>query len=114
MGRLRTAALECKYKEVDWQLKEQLIHGLNDDEILTDVMKELTKYEENVIMPSEMVLVWAKRIEAQRAQTVAISSLHESKMLMQLHIKKIGPATKNMQISQSQEKDTSTADKSIN
>ena len=27
MGRLRTAAVECKYKEVDRELKEQFIHG---------------------------------------------------------------------------------------
>ena len=30
MGRLRVAAVECNYQEVDRQLKEQCIHGLND------------------------------------------------------------------------------------
>ena len=29
MGRLWIAVVECDYKEVDRQLKEQLIHGLN-------------------------------------------------------------------------------------
>ena len=30
MGRLCIAAVECNYQEVDGQLKEQFIHGLND------------------------------------------------------------------------------------
>ena len=30
MGRLRTAAVKCNYKEIDRQLKEKFIHGLND------------------------------------------------------------------------------------
>ena len=43
MGRLRTAVAECKYKEVDRQLKEQFIHGLNDDEMLVEFIRKLTK-----------------------------------------------------------------------
>ena len=42
-GRLRTAAMECNYKEVDRQLKEQFIHGLNESEMLTEIIRELTK-----------------------------------------------------------------------
>ena len=38
IGRLRTAVAECKYKEVDRQLKEQFIHGLNDDEMLVEII----------------------------------------------------------------------------
>ena len=34
MHRLRTAAMEGNYKDVDRQLKEQFIHGLNDSEIM--------------------------------------------------------------------------------
>ena len=43
MGRLRTTAVECSYKEVDRQLKEQFIHGLNDSGMLTEIMRELIK-----------------------------------------------------------------------
>ena len=43
MGRLRTATVECKYKEVGRQLREQFIHGLNDDEMLAEVIRELAK-----------------------------------------------------------------------
>ena len=55
MGRIRTAAVECKYKKVDRQLKEQFFHGLNDDEMLAEVIRELTKYGEDVTIPSETV-----------------------------------------------------------
>ena len=34
MGKLRLAAVECNYREVDIQLKEQFIHGLNDNDML--------------------------------------------------------------------------------
>ena len=42
MGRLHVTAVECKYQEVDRQLKEQFIHGLNDKGMLEEIIKELT------------------------------------------------------------------------
>ena len=53
MGGLRMAAIECNYNEVDRQLKEQFINGLNDSEMLTEIIRELTKSDENAIIPSE-------------------------------------------------------------
>ena len=47
MGRLQLLAIECNYKELDRQLKEQFIHGLNDTEMLGEIIKELTKIQEN-------------------------------------------------------------------
>ena len=79
MGRLRTSLVECQYKKVDRQLKEQLIHGLNDDEMLAEFIRELTKCGKDVTIPSETVLAWTNRVEGQRVQTVVISSLHESR-----------------------------------
>ena len=35
-------AAECNYKEIDCQLKEQFIHGLNDKTMLDKVIRELT------------------------------------------------------------------------
>ena len=43
MGRLWLLAIECNYKEIDSQLKEQLIHGFNDTEMLGEIIKELIK-----------------------------------------------------------------------
>ena len=43
MGRLRLAAIECNYKEIDRQLKEQFIDSLNDTDMLVEIIRELTK-----------------------------------------------------------------------
>ena len=45
--------------------------------MLTEIIIVLTKSYENMMIPTEHVLTLAKRIEAQRAQAAAISSLHE-------------------------------------
>ena len=42
MGRLHVAVAECNYSEIDRQLKEQFIHGLNDKVMLHEVIRELT------------------------------------------------------------------------
>ena len=42
MGRPHVAAVECNYQEVDRQLKEQFIHGLNNKYMLEEIIKELT------------------------------------------------------------------------
>ena len=61
------------------QLKEQFIPGLNNEEMLVEIIREVTKCDENTNIHSENVLTWAKRVEAQRAQTAVISSLNERK-----------------------------------
>ena len=45
----------------------------------TEIRRELTKSDENMIIPSEHVLTLAKRVEVQRAQAAVINSLHELK-----------------------------------
>ena len=60
------AAAECGYKEIDQQLKEQFIHGLKDRVMLEEIIRELTSRNNSEQMTSEDVLVWAKRVEAQR------------------------------------------------
>ena len=42
MGRLHVAAAECNFREIDQQLKEQFIHGLNDKVMFDEVIRELT------------------------------------------------------------------------
>ena len=39
MGRLRLAAVECNYKEIDRQLKEQFIHRLNDNDMPAEIIR---------------------------------------------------------------------------
>ena len=78
-GRLRTAAMECNYKDEDRQLKEHFILRLNDSKMLTEIIRELTKKDENAIILSEPLLTWAKRVEVQRVNAAVINSLHELK-----------------------------------
>ena len=60
MGRLRIATAECNYQEVDRQLKEQFTHGLNDDDMIIQIIKELLKTEENENVTIEQMLAWAR------------------------------------------------------
>ena len=77
MGWLWMAAAECGYKEVDRQLKEQFIHRLNDKIMLDEIIRELTSRTGNVQMTSKDVLVWAKRVKAQRMQAAVLNDLTE-------------------------------------
>ena len=78
MGHLCMAAAECGYKEIDRQLKEQFIHGLNDKVMLDEIIRELTS-KSSEQTTSEDVLVWAKRVEAQRVQASVLNDITETK-----------------------------------
>ena len=73
------AAAECGYKEVHRQLKERFIHGLNDKIMLNEIIRELTSRTSNVQTTSRDVLVWVKRVEAQRVQVAVLNDLIEIK-----------------------------------
>ena len=75
MGRLCVAVAECSYREVDQQLKEQFIHGLNDKTMLDKVIRDLTAKDNNEQTTSEDVLVWAKRIEAHWEQAAILNDI---------------------------------------
>ena len=77
MGRLQIAAVECNYKEVDRQLKEQFIHGLNDRVMLDEIVGVLVAKNNSKQMNSEDVLLWARPIKAQRAQAAILNDITE-------------------------------------
>ena len=83
MGRLCTVAVECNYQEVDKQLKEQFIHGLNDKHMLEEIIKELMATNNDDHITSGGMLAWAKMVEVQRAQAEVLDSLTESKQFAQ-------------------------------
>ena len=78
-GRLHITAVECNYQEVDRQLKEQFIHGLNNKCMLEEVIKELTAARNDDCITSAGVLAWGKRVEVQRAQAAVLNTLTESR-----------------------------------
>ena len=75
MGRLHVAAAECNFRELNRQLKEQFIHGLNDRCMLDEIIRELTAKINDEQMTSEGMLIWAKRIEVQRAQATMLNNI---------------------------------------
>ena len=85
VGRLRIAAAECNYKEIDRQLKEQFIHGLNNKAMLDEVVRELMAKNSSKQMNSEDVLLWVRQIKAQRAQAAILSDLTEAQNLTKLN-----------------------------
>ena len=65
-------------QKIEHQLKEKFIHGLNNKNMLDKVIRELTTKSINEQMTCEDVLIWAKRVEAQRAQVAILSDITES------------------------------------
>ena len=60
MGRLRMKGAECEYKEDDSHLKEKFMNGINDDVIMSEIMKELTAIKYTSTICNEQELLWAK------------------------------------------------------
>ena len=79
MGHLCMAAAECGYKEVDRQLKEQFIHGLNNKVMLNEIIRELTSKTNSEQTTSKDVLAWAKRVKVQRVQASILNDITETK-----------------------------------
>ena len=88
MGRLHVATVECNYQEIDRQLKEQFIHGLNDKHMLEEIIKELTATNNDDHFMSGGVLAWAERVEAQKVQTAVLDTLTESRQFNKVKIAK--------------------------
>ena len=78
MGRLHVEVAECNYREVDRQLKEQFIHGLNDKCMLDEIIRELTAKNDEEQVTSEGMLIWVRRTEALRAQAAILNNITES------------------------------------
>ena len=61
MGHLGIKANKCEYKERDRRLKEQFINGINDDDMITENIRELTVIKRTNEITSKQVLSWAKK-----------------------------------------------------
>ena len=78
-GRLQIWPIECNYQKLDRQLKEKFIHSLNGTDMPGEIIWELIKVKENRTIMSKIVLAWAKRVEAQTAQSAIMKGLTEAK-----------------------------------
>ena len=62
-GRLRITATECNYQEIDRLLKEQFIHGCNDNYTLLEIILELTAIRDTNTITSNLVLLLARWVQ---------------------------------------------------
>ena len=65
---LHKKANECGYKKNDRGLKEQFRNGMNDDDMIAEIVEELNTTKNMTEIASEKILYWAIRIKVQRAQ----------------------------------------------
>ena len=69
MGYLRHKASQCGYKNEKKyrRLKQLFINGISDEEMMTEIIRQLTVTKETNKVTSEQVLCWAQRIHVKRA-----------------------------------------------
>ena len=65
---------ECNCNDVYQQFKEQFIHDLYDNEMIDEIISELTKGK-NKDVTINQVLPWARWVEVQRVQTAVLNDL---------------------------------------
>ena len=63
MGSLGIAVTECYCEELDRQLREWFINGLNANDILKETICELSGMKDTSIVTSEQVLAWSREVK---------------------------------------------------
>ena len=79
MRRLNIQITECKYQDYARSVREKFINGLKDETTRAKIIKELTALQHPREVSSEQVLVWAQRVEAQKAQKVLVDKMRDTK-----------------------------------
>ena len=57
MGRLQTKVAECEYKEYDMLLTEQLMGGLDEEAMISEILREIVALEDIEDAISERILI---------------------------------------------------------
>ena len=77
--KIRIAVEGYNYKELDRQLKEKFIHGLNDNEMLTEIVHKLTTMKDTSTVTIKQILACARWVEAWWPQTAILDISEEIK-----------------------------------
>ena len=67
MDHLRINENECGYKEKYWRLIEQLINDIKDDEMMTELIRELTSIKKTNESTNEQVLSCARNSQGTKS-----------------------------------------------
>ena len=79
IGHLRMKANECGFKEKDRKLKEQFINDISDDDIMTEIIKELIATKKINEITGDKLLSCVRTAEAQRAWKTFIEATKDHK-----------------------------------
>ena len=72
MGHFRIKAMNVNIKKKIEDWKKQFIDGINKDNVMTEIIWQLTAVKKTCKISSEQVLAWARGVEVQRTQKVII------------------------------------------
>ena len=62
------------------KIKRTILNGINDDDdMITEIIRELTTFKKISEVTSKQVLAWARRVEAQRVWKAIIKATKEGK-----------------------------------
>ena len=62
MGRLQTDVEGCDYKVYDGRLTEHFIFGLDDEGMISEILREVSAVEDINDAKSECILPWSQRV----------------------------------------------------
>ena len=82
MGRLHIKAMDCKYREYDRRLKEQFVNGLDNENIIAEILKELRGLERYPWGEQWTNIDVGKRVEAQRVQKELLDNFRDTKKFL--------------------------------
>ena len=71
--------VECDCKEYNRELTKQFINRLDDEAMISEILRKLSALEDIDDATSEPVLLCAQRVHAQRAQKEALNNIKEAK-----------------------------------
>ena len=82
VGYLRIKANKCGEKEKDRKLKEQFTNGINDDDMMTEIIRELTTIKKTKEVTCQQVFTRTRKVEIQRVQNALTQATMGVKTLM--------------------------------
>ena len=71
--------MQTKAAEYDRTLIKQFIHGLGEEGMISEILREVSALEDSDDTTSKRVLLWTQKVEAQRTQKEDLDSMKEAK-----------------------------------
>ena len=66
---------KCDYKQYDRKLTKKFIHGLENEGMISGILREVSPLDDINDASSKLVLLWAQRVESQGVQKEALDNI---------------------------------------